>query len=89
MGSIVIPGPALLYVKWGCRRCGHENGIARTTVPLVDAMTSQTEIMKELLTSLRQKLVKKHMKVSGCIATMDDFILESTVPPGKALAGKV
>jgi hypothetical protein len=89
MSSIIIPGPSLLYVKWGCRRCGHRDGIARTTVPLVDGMTEQSAIVQQLLVALRKRLVRKHMRVSGCIATMDDFILESTVPNGKLLAKKV
>jgi hypothetical protein len=89
MGNIVLPGPALLYVKWGCRRCGHQNGIARTTVPLIDGLSDQREIVEALLVSLRKKLVRKHMRVSGCIATMDDFRLEHFVPAGKTLQGRV
>ena len=89
MGNIVIPGPALFYVKWGCRRCGHRDGVARPTVPLLDGMSNQTEIVQELLVSLRKKLVRKHARVSGCIAAMDDFVIEGTVPPGRTLGQRV
>ena len=88
MSNIALAMPPLVYVQWGCRRCGHQGGIARTTVPLD---TTWTEGMgRTLFDQLRLKLVRVHQK-SGCIATPSDFTFRGITapPPGKHLIGQV
>ncbi len=88
MGHIALATPALFYVRWHCTRCGHRNGVARTTSPFVGPETPEAA-MRELLAALRKKLIKIHMK-SGCIATVEDFILERMEhTTGKPVVGLV
>lgn len=88
MPNIIIPGPSLLYVQWGCKRCGHRGGVARTTVPMGDAQDSE-ELMRVLLESLRRKLVRVHQRGQRCIASVDDFIIDAHVPRGMRLAARL
>lgn len=81
----VLAGPPPLYVRWSCRRCGHQGGIARTTVPVVGW---STEMYQHLLQSLRQRLTRKHLD-QGCVATVEDFRIEPFVPDGKTLLDRV
>jgi hypothetical protein len=67
--------PPLFYVRWHCRKCGHRNGIARTTVPVLGPETPE-HVVRGLLDALRLKLVKVHMRGQHCIATVEDFTLE-------------
>jgi hypothetical protein len=87
MGVITIPGRPLLWVRWGCRRCGHQGGIARTTVPLVDPTTPEV-FMRELFAALRRKLIKIHLR-QGCVATVEDFTVERVTPEGKTIEALV
>ena len=89
MSTIVIPGPSLLYVTWGCRRCGHRGGQARTTVPMMDGLSNESEVMRNLLAALRRKLTRVHLAKQGCLAVVDDFIIEATVPKDKTLAKRI
>lgn len=66
--------PPRVYVRWHCRRCGHRNGIARTTMPILGPETPEA-FVRAMRASLLRKLVKVHMR-SGCIATVEDFIVE-------------
>lgn len=88
MPDITIPGPSLLYVQWGCRRCGHRGGVARTTVPMGDVRDSE-ELMRVLLASLRRKLVRVHQRGQRCIASADDFLIDAHVPRGMQLAARL
>jgi hypothetical protein len=88
MSNIVLPGPSLIYVQWGCRRCGHRGGVARTTIPLGDARDSE-EMMRVLLQSLRTKLVRVHQRGQRCIASPDDFLIDPHVPRGMQLAARL
>lgn len=84
-GAITIPGPSLLYVRWSCRRCGHTGGVARTTVPVDE--TFRGELLRTLLDSARQKIVRIHQRGQGCIALPADVVLEPYVPQGKERKG--
>lgn len=87
---MVVEAPHALtfYVRWGCRRCGHKGGFAKTAIPIVT--TEWTEpMMRNLLDALRQKLVKVHMRGQGCIAVPDDFIIERGVPEDKEISGLI
>lgn len=84
----IPPGPRRLCVRWGCRRCGHTGGVASTTLPLVTLDWSEA-MMRNLLDSLRLKLVHIHMRGQGCIATPDDFVLERGAPADAEIAGLV
>lgn len=88
MSNIVIPGPSTFVVKWGCRRCGHKTGVARTTVPIVNQSTSEPE-MRELLASLRRKLVRLHQDRQGCIATVEDFTLQRATEEEARIVGLI
>lgn len=46
-------------------------------------------MMRNLLDSLRLKLVHIHMRGQGCIATPDDFVLERGAPADAEIAGLV
>lgn len=49
-------------------------------------------MMRNLLMSLRRKLIRIHQR-QGCIATIEDFVIERvtdrTMPYGKELVGKL
>lgn len=77
MTTIVMPPP--LAVAWSCRRCGHTGGSAKCTIPVYGW---NEEMMRTLLDSLRCKLVKIHQR-QGCIATIDDFVIERALERGK------
>lgn len=85
--TIGLVSPALFRVRWGCRRCGHRNGVARTTAPIVGDDTPP-EIVRALLDELRRKLVKVHMK-TGCIATPDDFVIDRSSGDDVPIVGLV
>jgi hypothetical protein len=91
--TISIPGPATFYVRWGCRRCGHTGGFAKTTVPIVTKEWTEP-MVRNLLDALRLKLVKVHMKESvehgrPCIPTPSDFHIERGVPSDAKIAGLI
>ncbi len=88
MADVQIGGPSLLYVRWGCRRCGFQGGRARTTAPLVDGTSEQGDLVTVLLETLRDKLQRTH-GAKGCYATREDFIIEPCVPYGATLLRKV
>lgn len=83
--NVTIQGPPAFFVAWSCRRCGHTGGSARATIP-VNGWTEP--MMRELFVSLRRKLVKIHLK-QGCVATVEDFIIERGAPPEKTVIGLV
>lgn len=87
MSAIAMPPP--LCVTWSCRRCGHTGGIARCTVPV---QGWDEQMVRHLLDSLRQKLIRKHA-AQGCIATAEDFAIDRTTdrtqPDGKTVVGIV
>ncbi len=76
---LTLAAPALTYVRWNCRRCGHQGGMARTTVPFD---WNQGEAMRAILIDqLRKKLVRVHQK-SGCVAVPTDFEVYGASPHG-------
>ncbi len=87
MSSINIPNAAF-YVRWGCRRCGHQGGFAQTTVPLVTKDWTE-EMMRHLFDDLRNHLVRRHFEGQGCMASSSDFILERGVPEDQKISGLV
>jgi hypothetical protein len=88
MSTIAIPGPHAFYVRWACRRCGHQGGFAKTTLPLVTPDWTEP-MMRHLFEALRVKLVKVHMRGQGCIAVPDDFRIERGVPEDAQIAGLI
>jgi hypothetical protein len=86
MAGIVLAGPSQLYVQWSCRRCGHRGGIAKTTVPV--GREWNEPMMRHLFDSLRQKLVRVHLR-QGCVAVVDDFEIAAFVPHGKTLLDRI
>jgi hypothetical protein len=74
MSTITIPGQHIFYVRWSCRKCGHENGVAKTTIPLPQTALT-TEVVQNLFEALKQKLPKVHQR-QGCIASIEDFRIE-------------
>lgn len=84
--TITVESPRF-YVKWGCRRCGFTNGVARTCLPLPWGDFTEP-MVQELLATLRRKLVRKHQR-QGCVAVFDDFYVERYVPNGKTLLDTV
>ncbi len=86
MSDVKIEGPPSFYVSWHCRRCGMRNGLARARIPVTPDWNES--MMRTLFDSLRQKLVKIHMR-SGCIATTEDFVLERGKPESKQIVGVV
>lgn len=88
MANIVIPGPSQLQVRWGCRRCGLDGLIAKTTIPVTAEWNEA--MVRPLLDALRRKLARRHALWHGCIASPDDFTLERYQPVrGESLAGIV
>lgn len=87
MSAIDIPDAAF-YVRWSCRRCGHEGGFAQTTVPIVTKGWTE-EMMRPLLDSLRERLVIVHARGQACIASHDDFVLSRGVPADRQISGLV
>lgn len=80
MSSAAISLPACqLYVRWRCRRCGFSEGVAKTNIPVNDW---NEPMVRALLDTLKQKLVKAHQR-QWCIATVEDFVIERHVPHGK------
>jgi hypothetical protein len=76
MGSIVgLQSPPQFYVRWGCRKCGHVGGVARTTIPVLGPGTPE-HVIRGLLEALRKKLIQVHMRGQHCIATGEDFTIE-------------
>lgn len=45
-------------------------------------------MMRELLVSLRRKLVKIHLR-QGCVATVEDFVITRGAPEQKTIIGLV
>ncbi len=86
MSDVKIEGPPSFYVAWHCRRCGMRDGMARARIPVTPDWTEP--MIRHLLVSLRQKLVKIHMR-SGCIATTEDFVVERGRPASKQIVGIV
>ncbi len=86
MGNVVIEAPPSFYVVWHCRRCGMRNGMARAQIPVTPDWNEP--MIRHLLDSLRQKLVRMHMR-SGCIATTEDFVIERGRPESKQIVGLV
>jgi len=82
-----IVGPSLTYVSWGCKRCGMRGGVANTTFP-IDPHWSE-EMGRSLFLMLRQKLVRKHQALHGCIAALDDFIIGPYKPKDRGVIGVV
>jgi hypothetical protein len=87
MSVIEVPTP-LLYVRWSCRRCGHDGGFAQTTVPIVTKDWNE-EMMRHLLDALRAHLVNVHARSQGCIASHDDFIITRGVPEDRKISGLI
>lgn len=81
---VTLAAPALLYVRWDCRRCGHTGGMARTTIPfdLTQADAFQLIAQQEL----RKKLVRVHQAKQGCIALPEDFVIWRVNPYGDRAA---
>lgn len=75
-----------LYVAWGCRRCGLNGQVARTTIPVTNW---SREMYRQLLADLRLKLVRSHLERHGCNAAFDDFWIDRHVPSGKTLVGRI
>ena len=88
MSAIQIPSPPAFVVKWACRRCGHDGGVARTTLPIVD-QSWNVAMMTNLFEALRLKLVKIHMRGQGCIASPDDFIVTRATEDDAKIVGLI
>lgn len=88
VSTIQIPGQHVFVVKWGCRRCGHQGGIAKTTIPLPREALNEA-VVRNLFAALRQKLVKVHQRSQGCIATIEDFTIERGTWNEAKIAGLV
>ena len=86
MSDTAIALPPRLYVRWSCRRCGHTGGSARCNVPVNDFTEA---MMRVLFDELRRKLIQIHLRGQGCVATVEDFIVERGVPEGKTIVGVV
>jgi hypothetical protein len=87
--ALIIP-PSQLFVNWDCKRCGHKNGVAQTTIPV--AGWNET-MMRELLLGLKAKLVQIHARSDNhrgqrCIATPEDFIVRRVTDPAYLTPGK-
>jgi hypothetical protein len=76
--GIVIPGPSQLQVQWGCRRCGVDGLIARSTLPVTAEYTEA--MIRPMLDGLRLVLVRKHQLFHACVASPEDFILRRYLP---------
>ena len=87
MSTIVIPGNHTFFVRWSCRRCGHEGGVAKTTVPLPKSALTE-DAVKHLFEALKLKLVKVHQR-QGCIASYEDFTIERGKAENAELVGLV
>lgn len=86
MGSIVgLHAPPQFYVRWGCRKCGHVGGVARTTIPVDE--TFRGDLLRTLLDAAKKKIVRVHARGQGCIAVPGDVVLEPYVPKGKDVKG--
>lgn len=83
--ALTVAMPAV-YVGWGCRRCGHTGGVARTTLPVPAEWPEAYG--RVMFLQLRHKLVRVHQK-SGCIATPDDFHFYPYRKPGQDVLGKI
>jgi hypothetical protein len=87
MSTIEIPGQHVFYVRWSCRKCGHTNGVAKTTIPLPkDSLTP--DVVRNLFEALKQKLPKVHQR-QGCIASIEDFRIERGRTEDAVLVGLV
>lgn len=78
--AITVAAPALIYVKWTCRRCGHNHGMARTTLPF--DFSGSPEMRAVMVDQLKQKLVRVHQAKQGCIAVSQDFVITPCNPHG-------
>jgi hypothetical protein len=87
MGTIEIPGPTALFVRWDCRRCGHKGGFAQTTIPVTPDWNE--DMMRHLFDALRDRLVQIHLKGQGCVAAHDDFIISRGVPEDRQISGLI
>ena len=88
MSAIQIPCSPAFVVKWACRRCGHEGGVARTTLPIIDPSWN-VDMMQNLFHALRLKLVKIHMRGQGCVASPDDFIVKRATEDDAKIVGLI
>lgn len=83
--SLAIRQPQATYVRWGCRRCGHRGGTAKTTVPF-DFSECQRDGSKDVLfKELIRALIRKHWQRQRCVAIETDFIIEECTPHGDRL----
>jgi hypothetical protein len=82
--SITLAAPALIYVRWSCRRCGHTGGMARTTIPFDLAEAASLQAVMHV--QLRNKLVRVHANRQGCIALPTDFEIQRVNPHGDRAA---
>lgn len=80
--SVIAAHPSATYVRWGCKRCGHRGGMARTTVPF-DFSTTQRDGSKDVMfKELIRALIRKHYQRQQCVAIETDFIVEQCNPHG-------
>lgn len=82
MISVIAAHPSATYVRWGCRRCGHRGGMARTTVPFDFSQTQQDSSRDVIFRQLILKLQRVHLKRQGCFALEAEFIVEQCNPHG-------
>ena len=80
--------PNSTYVRWGCKRCGHRGGMAKSLVPLpFDFSDTQIDCAYDVIVkSLRRVLVRKHWMRQHCLALESDFIIERCNPYGDLMA---
>lgn len=88
MSTIVIPGNHVFFVRWGCRKCGHERGVAKTTIPLPAHALNEVAV-RALFDALKQKLMRKHFAGQGCLATIEDFRITRGTPDDAQIVGLV
>jgi hypothetical protein len=80
--SLAIAHPHATYVRWGCRRCGHRGGMARTTVPFDFSQTQRDGSRDVMFKELIRALIRKHWQRQHCVAIESDFIVEPCNPHG-------
>jgi hypothetical protein len=85
MGTIEIPGPTALFVRWDCRRCGHKGGFAQTTIPVTKEWNE--DMMRELFAALTVRLAEIHLRGQGCVAAPADFIISRGAPEDRQISG--
>jgi hypothetical protein len=73
--SVTIPPSQLTRLSWCCARCGKDDGVARSNIPLGDAMEDENT-RRALLVECTRKVLIYHRDTDGCDATVDDIFYQ-------------